>query len=48
LPFIGIDRRRFRLVMKGARRRRESPHFLGDAVHVDGKADAAVADQGKA
>ena len=35
-------------VMKGARGGREPPYLLGDAVHVNGKADAAVANQGEA
>ena len=36
---------RLRIVMIGAAGAGQPPHFLGDAVHVDGQADAAVADQ---
>ncbi len=35
-------------VVKGARRRRKPPDLLGDPVHIDGEADAAVANQGEA
>src|SRR3546814_6910548 len=35
-------------IMKGARGGGEPPYLLGDAVHIDGKADAAVANQGEA
>lgn len=48
---FAIDRARALLggaVMKGPRRRGEAPHFLGDAVHIDGEADSAVANQGEA
>src|SRR3546814_7899821 len=34
-------------VVPRARRRREAPDLLGDSVHIDGKADAAVANQGE-
>ncbi len=37
-----------RALMKGARRRGEPPDLLGNAVHIDGEADAAVANQGEA
>src|SRR5690606_11207833 len=35
-------------VVKGARGRGEPPYLLGDAVHVNGEADAAIANQGEA
>ena len=36
---------RLRIVMIGAAGAGQPPHFLGDAMHVDGQADAAIADQ---
>ena len=35
-------------MVEGAARAGQMPDFLGDAMHVDRKADAAVADKGKA
>src|SRR3546814_7769167 len=45
---VDVARSRDRLsVVKGARRRGQPPHLLGDAVHIDRQADAAVANQGE-
>ena len=46
-PRHAIQRGRGGLV-EGPARPRQVPDFLGDAVHVDRKADAAIADKGKA